>query len=1345
MAKRPQDAQLGRVAEKRRRIDDGDRSSAGLKATGGNTGFSYHDYTVGLICALPLEMAAARAMLDEIHPDLALDTHDTNAYTLGTICGHNAVIACLPAGVYGTTAAATVASRMLSTFRSIETRLMVGIGGGVPTEKHDIRLGDIVVGVPSPDYAAVVQYDLGKTLADGLFHRTGQLNKPPLSLLTAVSKLQAIHRLGGSQLPSILSKVFDEYPSMKEEYGYPGQKQDVLSTSGCDHVGEGRVCTVCDTPESVQRHVRFDDTPRVHYGPIASGNQVMKHARTRDQIAQQLGILCFEMEAAGLMDNFPCLVVRGICDYSDAQKNKRFQNYAALTAAAYAKELISTIPSKSAITPSTIQENEPEPKLEHRKLVMESLDFDQAESRRATIGKAHLKTCKWLLQRAEFRNWLAWDAMPESNRFLWIKGKPGAGKSTLMKFTLSHIERLMEKEAISISFFFNARGTGLEKSTAGMYRSLLVQLLQKLPKLQNALDSLKLSNTGDWAVDVLKERFLLALESLGQNRLFCFVDALDECPEDQVRDMIAFFEDLNRREASDLIRIHVCFSSRHYPHITISTGLQLVLENQEGHSGDINSYLFTELKIGKSKKAQDIRAIILEKASGVFLWVVLVVRILNKEYDRGQIHALRKRLHDIPTELDELFKDILMRDGQNVQELLLCIQWILYGKRPLKKEEFYYAVLSGQDPQFLSAWDVEEVAIDDMERFILSTSKGLAEMTRSKSPTVQFIHESVREFLLQKDALANIWPDFRGMSEGSTHDRLKDCCYKYMTVDLSPHANIAAPFSTASKKKMAGSRNAEAAVFRDQMRDKFPFLDYAVQHVLHHADIAESGGITQKNFVKNFATDVWIKLANLFQKHDVRRYTPKVSLLYICTDRNLPYLIKIQDRNGSSMHTPDERYASPIYAAITSGSKSAVKALLSPEINLGPDFNATRFDLQLDQEIEAVLNPKSERIKFEPELTLNPLSYMARHGSTLLLNMLIYKVSAKDETEDSLLHEASRIGSEAVMRILINNGADINLRNRGGDTPLHEASRTGYEIAVRLLIDSGANVDSRNRNGESPLYVASRKGEEKVVRLLIDSGADVNSRSSTGTRLEGTPLHAAVSAGDGGVVRLLIDNGAGLDSRNEIGGTPLHTAARKGRETIARLLIDKGADIHAKNRREATPLFEAVVECQEGIARLLVDQGADVLFKNNVGNAHLDKAAGRDTLVAGWILYKEVRPGTFMVTKDVDGSLLLRKAVRASCKTVVQLLIEWGLNINLRDEWKNTPLSYAIAEKDEEMTQWLIDRGADIHSKDVTGATPLCLGGADINPKDSEGQTLLTLAKAKIKTGDTLDIFNLVL
>src|SRR3984957_10142028 len=305
----------------------------------------HHDYTVAWVCALPLEMAAAKAMLDEIHPDLPTSSNDQNTYVVGRIHAHNVVIACLPSGVYGTTSAAIVATQMLFTFRSIRFGLMVGIGGGVPNKEADIRLGDVVVSEPTGDFGGVVQYDFGKTVGQGVFERTGRLNRPPQVLLTAIARLQADQLMEPSQIPEFLSEMVARYPRMRAEFTYRGQEEDRLFDVASDHCGLENNCDTCEMSRLVTRPDRDRHDPLIYYGLIASGNQVIKHGGTRDKLGQELGILCFETEAAGLMDNFPCLVIRGICDYADTHRNKNWQPYAAATAAAYAKELLEAIPS----------------------------------------------------------------------------------------------------------------------------------------------------------------------------------------------------------------------------------------------------------------------------------------------------------------------------------------------------------------------------------------------------------------------------------------------------------------------------------------------------------------------------------------------------------------------------------------------------------------------------------------------------------------------------------------------------------------------------------------------------------------------------------------------------------------------------------------------------------------------------------------------------------------------------------------------------------------------------------------------------------------------------------------
>ncbi|PWY91538.1 hypothetical protein BO94DRAFT_622965 [Aspergillus sclerotioniger CBS 115572] len=317
---------------------------------------AHHDYTVGWICALPIEMAAAQAVLDQVHGPLPVQPTDHNAYTLGAIGEHKIVIACLPSGAYGTTSATSVAMQLLSTFPSIRFGFMVGIGGAVPSKDADIRLGDIVVSNPTDTHGGVVQYDYGKSSSGGGFRRTGMLNHPPRILLTAFSKLRATHLLRGSQFMDFLADLHHKNPQLAVDFARSAL-QDHLYRADYDHEDlTSKACRECDATQTVSRPSRTLDTPVIHYGLIASGNQVVKNSRLRDKLGQELGVYCVEMEAAGLMNSFPCLVIRGIYDYADSHKNKEWQGYAAVNAASYAKALLAVVPASDRQMVRTLQE-----------------------------------------------------------------------------------------------------------------------------------------------------------------------------------------------------------------------------------------------------------------------------------------------------------------------------------------------------------------------------------------------------------------------------------------------------------------------------------------------------------------------------------------------------------------------------------------------------------------------------------------------------------------------------------------------------------------------------------------------------------------------------------------------------------------------------------------------------------------------------------------------------------------------------------------------------------------------------------------------------------------------------
>ncbi|KAJ5728136.1 hypothetical protein N7493_004466 [Penicillium malachiteum] len=251
-----------------------------------------------------------------IHPNFRPPHNDPNTYCLGTVCHHKVVATCLPAGEYGNNSATDVASNMKRSF-SRSFRLLVGIGGGVPT-KEDIRLGDVVVSKRTRQNPAIIQCDEEKVLGNGVSQQIEYLNLPPRELMTALSNLQSDPHL--SKAP--LQEYLDVIASFNSDYRYPGTELDRLFSSSSIHIDGYDHCDNYDPSYLHFRRQRLSTHPIIHYGLIASANK---------------------MEAAGVVNTIPCLVIRGICDHSDCHKNKRFQNYAAASAESFAKLLLSYV------------------------------------------------------------------------------------------------------------------------------------------------------------------------------------------------------------------------------------------------------------------------------------------------------------------------------------------------------------------------------------------------------------------------------------------------------------------------------------------------------------------------------------------------------------------------------------------------------------------------------------------------------------------------------------------------------------------------------------------------------------------------------------------------------------------------------------------------------------------------------------------------------------------------------------------------------------------------------------------------------------------------------------------
>ncbi|EXM12425.1 hypothetical protein FOTG_19074 [Fusarium oxysporum f. sp. vasinfectum 25433] len=455
-------------------------------------------YTIGWIAALPIERAAATALLHDRHDaPQGFDQHqsDTNSYTWGRIGNHNVVIVSLPAGVYGATLAATTASNLIHSLPHIRIGLLVGIGGGIarPDEGQDIRLGDVVVSQPGGTTGGVVQYDLGKATANGGWERKGSLGKPPLVLLHALASLQAEHEIARSKMPDLLQAMWEANPSMKRpksDYTYQGTENDRLFKSQHDHAG-GSNCDKCDPSWEVTRKQRESTEPEIHYGVIASGNKLIKDAATRDSLSEdtRYQCLCVEMEAAGLMDRFPCLVIRGICDYADSHKNDQWQRYAAATSAAFAVELLEYVSTGQLEATQKVIEaiQSLDREVGNLKTSINNIDhhitLDHLPNAEGASFDSHAEehnpTCLDNTRVELLRDIEHWIVDATSKTIFWLNGMAGTGKSTIAR-TIAQMRH--KRGDLGASFFFK-RGEADRGSLAKFVPTIARQLVWSIPEV----------------------------------------------------------------------------------------------------------------------------------------------------------------------------------------------------------------------------------------------------------------------------------------------------------------------------------------------------------------------------------------------------------------------------------------------------------------------------------------------------------------------------------------------------------------------------------------------------------------------------------------------------------------------------------------------------------------------------------------------------------------------------------------------------------------------------------------------------------------------------------------------
>ncbi|KAL9631987.1 MAG: hypothetical protein Q9204_003984 [Flavoplaca sp. TL-2023a] len=301
-------------------------------------------YTIGWIAPMPIEFSPALALLDRLTTLHVVD--DSNIYKAGRIGNHDVVMVVL--GKIGLGQIPDVARSMHKSFRHLKHLLLVGLGGGRPDYAfgEQMVLGDVVVGLQ------VEHLDCGRRTPNGFEFNHQQTYSPTPDLQIAVNTLRSMHSLHGTRIPQALQRIREKLRrTIRDNPEDPGPDADHLFDPDYHHKDKAELCESCCNPgrsksrqDRGPKAYRDKDSPLAHYGTIGSGNSLVVGSKEREHLYEEFGTICFEMEAAALMD-YRCLVIRGISDYSDSHKNKAWQPYAAATAAAYARELVLQLPA----------------------------------------------------------------------------------------------------------------------------------------------------------------------------------------------------------------------------------------------------------------------------------------------------------------------------------------------------------------------------------------------------------------------------------------------------------------------------------------------------------------------------------------------------------------------------------------------------------------------------------------------------------------------------------------------------------------------------------------------------------------------------------------------------------------------------------------------------------------------------------------------------------------------------------------------------------------------------------------------------------------------------------------
>ena len=937
------------------------------------------------------------------------------------------------------------------------------------------------------------------------------------------------------------------------------------------------------------------------------------------------------------------------------------------------------------------------------------------------------------------------------------------------------LKRRTRQHSAVLSFFFSARGSEMQKTPEGLFRSLLHQLFRhSRPMLSKFLPAFRKKRETQgtswaWHLGELQDFFSSDVVPSAVCSIIIYIDALDECRESDARHVMGFLESWTSSALRAKSNLSICVSSRHYPNITVQKSLQIMVDDK--NQDDISRYIRSKLPT-ETAEERKLEELILQKASGVFLWVKLVVESLVKAKDDGKtLGYMRNILESCPGKLDDLYKQMLEELDDLEKPLNLHImQWVLFALRPLKVRELRYALAFDTSNPYASKSECQksdEFVKDDIQmvRLLCSQSRGLVEVKW---------HDDYYFCANDSDCECDSNSDDDGdcdcaSNNSSNSECAGDCrcdcdcdCDSQSSSDSDIHSHDHIPIRSnmhshtvgfvqiihESVRKFLLGRGLQIldtsasgpgtaswiGRSHDQMRRTcvsymaieelrkasnnrpsrvaYPFLLYATWSWLKHAQRAESEGLSQAPLLECFEGPKACIFERWYSLHGGWR-TP--SFVRFACEHGLLSCVKAFKEAGEDVDPVSESGNSPLSIASGLGHQAIAQFLLDE----GADVNTLKggrnaLHSAIDNEHIAMV-----RLLLDSGADVNLKDYTGRVALHLavenldiaMVQLLLQKEASVDATNDegeTALHFAMKNQKHEIARLLLKKGANTRAQAKDGQTALHWTTSCEKTEGALLLLNNNANTEARDIKGQTALHMALRHGNTECALLLLSRGAKIGVKSKCGR----TALHYATLSGKTKVVKLVLKTEVMIDAIDEMEKTALHYAAMRTDSTgVMKLLLDKGAALNEQDQKGQTALHYAVTQTDPiEPMKLLLDAGAALDKQDRRGQTALHYVA-KGTKSIG-VLKLLLDKGAALNEQDQDGLTALHYAATppTSFTGVMKLLLENKAELETRDNEDQTALHKAVTSGDyRETVQLLLESGADINAQDEHGWTPLHL------------------------------------